>query len=194
MKHPMTIVKDFRTKVFNMLEEYDNKPLNLLIAGGSVLYCLEHPQVLNLNTKQWNIYFCDERITTNPEDLNYVQAALFHSNTSAKMHILCEENKQEYIDVYKKIDLCFMGIGNDGHIASIFPNSSILDSENLLEQINNSPKPPPHRITVTIKFLNGIKKIFFLLPMVGGKKKSISKPHSSILERLKTEYEVFYQG
>ena len=71
-------------------------------------------------------------------------------------------------------DLVLLGMGPDGHTASLFPGSPALD-----ETVRNvipatGPKPPPQRITMTFPLLNAARKVCFLvksaekLPLVEG--------------------------
>jgi 6-phosphogluconolactonase len=93
-----------------------------------------------------------------------------------------------------KIDICLLGIGNNGHICSLWPNSKSLKSKNLTEFVTVDCPMSPERITVTIHFLNDyVKNLFFILPPKDGKPKEVKEPHESILKELTTKYITFLQ-
>ncbi|KCZ77557.1 hypothetical protein H311_01427, partial [Anncaliia algerae PRA109] len=58
--------------------------------------------------------------------------------------------------------------------------------------IDDSPKLPPKRNTITVKFINDkINKLIFLLPPSNGKIKDVKQPHFSILEKIKLPFTIF---
>ena len=67
-------------------------------------------------------------------------------------------------------DVLMLGVGPDGHIASLFPGFPQLDvDDRIAVGVTGSPKPPPERISLTLSALNRAKAVWF---MVSGEEKA----------------------
>jgi len=62
-----------------------------------------------------------------------------------------------------EFDVVMLGIGPDGHIASLFPGFPQLDSTEVAVGVTGSPKPPPERVSLTFPALNRARSVWFLV-------------------------------
>jgi 6-phosphogluconolactonase len=68
-----------------------------------------------------------------------------------------------------RLDCVLLGIGSDGHTASLFPGTDALKEKRRLMAANYVEKLQAHRITMTVPLLNNAAQVIFL---VGGRKKA----------------------
>ncbi|MDP3893788.1 6-phosphogluconolactonase [Nocardioides sp.] len=62
------------------------------------------------------------------------------------------------------VDVMMLGVGPDGHVASLFPGFAQLDvDDRLAVAVTNSPKPPPERVSLTFGALNNAREVWFLV-------------------------------
>ena len=66
-------------------------------------------------------------------------------------------------------DVLLLGIGPEGHIASLFPGLPALYDERSVVAVRNSPKPPPTRLSLTLPSINAAKEVWIL---ASGKEKA----------------------
>lgn len=67
------------------------------------------------------------------------------------------------------LDLIFVGLGEDGHVASLFPNAGreVWDSPAMYLAVENSSKPPPRRITLSFLAIVGARQVWTLVSGAG---------------------------
>ena len=149
---------------------------------------------------KWEIFFADERaVPLDHEDSNYglLKKDLIDkippTSGSPQVHGIDVEvldNTQEISDRYQDLlmskfagkdsvrlpafDLILLGCGPDGHTCSLFPGHALLrETGSWTAAIEDSPKPPPRRITLTLPVVTHAHKIAFVA--TGGGKKDILK-------------------
>ena len=66
----------------------------------------------------------------------------------------------------RTFDLVILGLGEDGHTASLFPGQAVDNSADAVP-VFNSPKPPADRITISQQRLNNTHEVMFLVTGAG---------------------------
>ncbi|MBB5843146.1 6-phosphogluconolactonase [Conyzicola lurida] len=63
-----------------------------------------------------------------------------------------------------RFDITFLGVGPDGHVASLFPEQpGIRETEATVIAVRNAPKPPPERLSLTLPVINSSTRIWMVL-------------------------------
>ena len=95
----------------------------------------------------------------------------------AKVHPIdgtrpADEAAEAYAEVLgdAPLDLVLLGMGDDGHTASLFPGMPPSGGRQALVVATRSPRPPPDRVTLSLGAINGARRVIFLV--TGGAKAS----------------------
>jgi 6-phosphogluconolactonase len=63
-----------------------------------------------------------------------------------------------------RFDITFLGVGPDGHIASLFPEQDgITETVATVVAVRNAPKPPAERLSLTLPVINSSTRIWLVL-------------------------------
>lgn len=148
----------------------------IVLAGGSTPEKI-YQQLVTAKTdwSKWHIYQGDERcLAVDDKDRNSVMAtnALLSKVAIPKDQIFdmpTELGTVEAAIAYRKViaevgqfDLVLLGMGEDGHTASLFPNHEN-NQEETVHEIYNSPKPPSERISLSANTLANTRQCFFIV-------------------------------
>lgn len=145
----------------------------MLAGGGTPLPIYRSMAKLDLPWSDLILYFGDERcVPSDHPDSNYraVTESLFPQGMPDNLQIhrmKGEEDPATAAQAYAamlpdQIDILLLGMGGDGHTASLFPGSAALDESvrPVLPVIGS--KPPPQRLTITPVVINSARKILVL--------------------------------
>lgn len=171
----------------------------IAVSGGSLPSILASPALIDnpsVEWSKWEIFFADERaVPLSHPDSNY---GLLKSVLLNKIPRTCGapkvfpidesllENTQELADAYEQtlvqsfaakdsvklpiFDLILLGCGPDGHTCSLFPGHELLREDVAwVAPIEDSPKPPPRRITLTLPVVTHAIKVVFVATGAGKK-------------------------
>ena len=149
----------------------------IALAGGQTPgRCYELLRELPLDWSRVEIYFGDERCLP-PGDKDRNDAMAFDALIrhidlpQANLHpIPAELGADQAALVYARLldktgalDLVLLGLGEDGHTASLFPDNAALGSDAAAVAVYGAPKPPPERVSLSLLTLNAARSKLFIV-------------------------------
>ena len=157
----------------------------IALSGGSTPAALfkllaENDWSEEMDYPNWEVFWVDERaVPPTHKDSNYKLAHdLFLSkvNIGDAFRMNGEHaNLQEAADEYARtlnsrflpepvvFDAVLLGMGTDGHTASLFPGTPVLESGALVEAVEVQGNSIPKRLTLTLRVLNSARAVIFLV-------------------------------
>ena len=148
----------------------------IVLAGGTTPEAI-YQRLVGLDTDWscWQIYYGDERcVPANHAERNSLMAArnwldrvpiaaenIFPIHAEAGAEIAA----RTYANIVRDacpFDLVLLGMGEDGHTASLFPGQTH-DPAELVHAVHDAPKPPPDRVSLGLAALNDAEEVIILV-------------------------------
>ncbi len=186
-KTPEVLAEQFAHQLITEIQNHSGEFFHLAISGGKtpdLLFSILAEQYADSRLwKKIQLWWVDERMVppTHPESNFGVVQKLLLSKISIpeeNIHRIKGENdpEAEALSYSKQIpeklperngwpqfDLILLGMGDDGHTASIFPNQlELLNSDQICE-VATHPASGQKRVTLTGKVLNNSSGVYFLV-------------------------------
>ena len=154
----------------------DHGAFHIVLAGGTtpkVIYKLLAEA--GSDWQHWHIYLGDERcLPVDDAERNSVMATsclLDHvSIPQAQVHFMptelgseaAAESYRKTLEGVSSFDMVLLGMGEDGHTASLFPDH-IHDLTDTVHAVSNSPKPPSDRVSISAAALSNNTSVLLLI-------------------------------
>jgi 6-phosphogluconolactonase len=151
---------------------------HLVLTGGTLGVQISEALVNEFNADPdgfagLHIWWSDERFV--PADSVERNAFPFHKtvvNSKIVIHEVLASDVAKSIDESVSdyelalenvdIDLNILGLGPDGHVASLFPGVADIDDQRRIFAITDSPKPPPARVSFTMSTINSAQEVWIV--------------------------------
>lgn len=151
----------------------------LALTGGSAAAALL-PRLVSarIDWRRTDVFWSDERAvaSTDPESnfslaerLLLRPAAVPRENTHrlpadlpdlAQAAAVAERELVLRLGMPPRLDLLWLGVGEDGHVASLFPGAPLLDEQRrYVAEVHDSPKPPAGRLTLTLAAIAAARQV-----------------------------------
>jgi 6-phosphogluconolactonase len=148
----------------------------IVLAGGTTPEAIyQRLRGLDTDWSRWLIYYGDERcVPANHAERNSLMAArswldrvpiaagnIFPIHAEGGAEIAARSYANLVRDALP-FDLVLLGMGEDGHTASLFPGHAH-DPAELVHAVHDAPKPPPDRVSLGLAALNDAEEVIILV-------------------------------
>ncbi|MGP9528369.1 MULTISPECIES: 6-phosphogluconolactonase [Micrococcaceae] len=165
---------------------------HIVVTGGTLgiaalAAVAQNPAKASVNWSQVHFWWGDERfVAADSPDRNVLQAeelfaaldqlgldrATVHAMGSTDEFETAEEAAVAYTALLAAeasegaaspvFDVLMLGMGPDSHVASLFPNHTRSEELGAIA-VHNSPKPPPHRVSLTMGTINTAREVWLIV-------------------------------
>ncbi|WP_127475332.1 6-phosphogluconolactonase [Microbacterium sulfonylureivorans] len=191
---PSTLAESVAARFLNRVAKRvdEGKLAHVSLTGGSMgsavlAAAARSPRIARIDWSRVHFWWSDERFVPRADDdrnEKQARAALLDALDTPAANIHAAAASDEGIDLdaaaaayaddlarfagadgpWPSFDVCFLGVGPDAHIASLFPDRpEILITDRSVVAVRDSPKPPPERVTMTRPVINGSKRVWMVL-------------------------------
>lgn len=165
--------------------------INIALTGGStgngVLKAVaEHPQLNEVDWSRVHFWWSDERFVASDSDernAGQARADLLNGIPIADTHVHEIAASDQALDLndavakyatelaqfgsderpWPEFDVCLLGVGPDGHVASLFPGrTEMARTDEPVLAVRDSPKPPAERATLAMPVIASSKQIWLV--------------------------------
>lgn len=180
----------FITKVVDLIDEFDEA--SVVLTGGTMGIAVldsinSNPARDSIDWSRVNVWWGDERwLPAGDPERNETQArgalldhvaldpARVHPFAASDAGVELDDAAAAYAAEIERhspanssmphFDITFLGMGPDGHIASLFPErGGIREREKSTISVRNSPKPPPERLSLTLPVINSSARVWLVV-------------------------------
>lgn len=149
----------------------------IALAGGSTpRRCYEQLSTMSVEWACVQVYFGDERcLPAGNEERNdeMVRRSLLqriaipptnvHVIKAEQGAVLAAADYAVRLQAARPLDIVLLGMGEDGHTASLFPGNPALTATAAAVPVFDAPKPPPERVSLSLATLNTARHKLFLV-------------------------------
>ena len=167
----------------------DRGRFTVALSGGSLpkIVCpplVNEPRRSQIDWAAWHVFWADERgVPLDHPDSNFrlarqqlldqvkiPVAQIYPIDDSFEPDITAKAYEAVLEQLFRpapgrppQFDLILLGMGEDGHTASLFPGHPLLNERSRwAAPVFDSPKPPPERITLTLPVINQARQVAFV--------------------------------
>jgi len=186
---PHDLARHVATAVLDLIEQVQSRGVapGIVLTGGTIAHAI-HREVArqsvgrNVDWRRVELWWGDERyVPSDDPERNAGQARevwLSHVDVEPERVHEMPASDGEYVGVHDaaaayaeevlsqgtgRFDLVMLGIGPDGHVASLFPGAAQLDVDDAVTvAVSEAPKPPPQRVSLTFGALNRTSQVWFV--------------------------------